>query len=281
MRSYTHIAIATNLLLAIAAPAQTLPVSEPTQRQQQEAGQAQAMQWQIQSAMSRVDGAWIVQEIKKLQEQQEQLLLDEAGASGRERGIEKAISQYTAMTRERADSDPAVKEFEKVVAARESQVKDMQERLKIGICTPAETLAASALLAQSHADLAAAKQRAAGGSQSSDALDAWNREAMNLSIEKMDRHARLDYIAARLEKLNRLDEDLTDLTDASNNLAYNNMLIKNPFGAAQPEPEPGAATKPAEVGELIKRLKADQANLAAAPSTRPAAGDPNPAANSR
>jgi len=277
--------MAANLLLAVVAAAQTLPATDapradtgaqPRSRQeQQEEHQVQLLQMQIQNAIGRIDGAWVGQQIKKLQEQQEQLLLDEAGSRGRQRGIEEAIERYTEIARRRADSDPVVGELEKVISFREQELKRMEQLHKVAAISASEVNAAETELAQSRVGLAEAQQRAAGGSPTINALDTWNREAMNLSIEKMDRHARLDYIAGRLEKLNKLEEDLMDLTDASNTLAsnQNNSL----FAGSQLEPQ--HVTKSTEVAELIKRLKADQANLAASPSTRAATGDTNPEGN--
>jgi hypothetical protein len=279
--------MAANLLLAVVAAAQTLPATDapradtgaqPRSRQeQQEEHQVQLLQMQIQNAIGRIDGAWVGQQIKKLQEQQEQLLLDEAGSRGRQRGIEEAIERYTYMMQKRVHDDPVAGELEKVISFREQELKRMEQLHKVAAISASEVNSAEMELAKSRADLAEAKQRAAGGSPTGNALDVWNREAMNLSIEKMDRHARLDYIAGRLEKLNRVQEDLMDLDDASTNLANINALKNGLFGGSQPDD--GAGAKLPDVTELIKRLKADQANLAASPSTRAATGDTNPEGN--
>ena len=279
-----RIAVAANLLVVAALAAQTAPPPDATSpaaeaRQQREAQQIQLQQTQIQNAISRLDGAWVVQEIKKLQEQQEQLLLDEAGAVGRQRGIELAIDKYTAMMRDRAAGDPVVGELEKVISFREQELKRMMQLQKVAAISAGEVNNAETELAKSRVDLAEAKRRAAGGSSTSSALDDWNREAMNLSIEKMDRHARLDYIAGRLGKLNRLDEDLMDLTDALNNLNTTAVTLPNNdlFGGSHPAA--GTTAKSPDVDALLKRLKADQAAVAGTASTRPAAVDEAPTTN--
>jgi hypothetical protein len=63
-----------------------------------------------------------------------------------------------------------------------------------------EVSAAEAAVAESRVALAAAKQHAAGGNGANDALDVWNRQAMDLSIEEMERRQRLQYIANRLDQ---------------------------------------------------------------------------------
>lgn len=172
-------------------------------------------------------------------------MLEEAGARGRRRGIEEAVDRYTAMTQKRADDDPVVAELERVISFREQELKRLDQLQKVGAVSPSELNAAETSLANSRVELASAKQRAAGGTSASEALDNWNREAINLSIDEMDRQARLDYIAARLQKLNKVDQDIRDLESAKAN---------------------------DDVNALISRLKSDYADLSSTsdqPTTRP------------
>lgn len=212
--------------------------------------EARALQEQITQAVNRIDTVSIGAAAKKLKEEQEQLRLEAAGAEGRKHGLENAIKEYTEMIQVRADEDPVVKELEKIPAYREQELKRMQQLLKINAVSPNEVNSAEAALASARADLAAAKQRAAGA-RSIEALDDWNRELMNLSIDSTERRARLDYINARLQKVNKVDEDWTDLNEISGELS-------GPlFGANQSRP----SIKPEHVKELINRLKSDYADL--------------------
>jgi chromosome segregation ATPase len=138
--------------------------------------------------------------IEKLQEQQEQLQLDAAGADGRRQGLERAIKEYTATAADRAASDEAVKQLEKVAAVRAQQLERVQQLYKAGAVQSNEVATAEAAVAQAQADVALAKQRAAGGPGPNSALDTWNREAMNLSVEESERRARLKYIQSRLDQ---------------------------------------------------------------------------------
>ena len=149
--------------------------------------------------------------IEKLQEQQEQILLDAAGAQGRRQGLEDAIKRYTATAAERAASDEAAKQLEKVVAVRQQQLQRVQQLFQAGATPSTEVAAAEAAVAQAQADVAIAKQRAAGESGPNSALDAWNREAMNLSIEESERRARLKYIQSRLEQYKQVIAQAGDL----------------------------------------------------------------------
>lgn len=257
MRKSIFIAIVVNLLILGTAWPQTAP-PDPARPEAAQPGnelqtsRGQLLQVQIKKAMDRVDGASIVAAIRKLQEQQEQLLLEAAGATGRRRGLESAIDKYTEMAQVRADQDPVVAELDKVVAFREQEMKRMEQLQKVGAVSASDVNASETALANSRAELAAAKQRAAGGKSSSEALDGWNREAMNLSIDATERQARLGYIEDRLQKLNKVNEDLVDLIDASNDMASGQF----------PGAQIGHKITPEDVNELISRMKTDYANLA-------------------
>jgi chromosome segregation ATPase len=178
---------------------------------------------QIAQDSGRIDvsSEGILAAVQKMEEQEEQLQLEEAGAAGRRQGLEEAVKKYTDMAKARGDSDPVVTELEKVANLRERELSRMQQLLKTAAVSESDVGAAAMALAQSRAELAAAKQRAAGGAGASEALDGWNREAMNLSIEGLDRQARLHYLAARLAqlkqavtKLPRLDQAVHELNRA-------------------------------------------------------------------
>ena len=148
--------------------------------------------------------------LDKLQEQHEQLELDEAGARGRREGLEKAIAQLSDRLKQRTQSDAVADELKKVVQVREQQLKRVEEAYKSATVAQAEVDSAEAALAQSKADLAGARQRAIG-SGSAEALDAWNRELLTLSVEEQERQARLEYIKERLQQLAAVQEQVDDL----------------------------------------------------------------------
>jgi chromosome segregation ATPase len=175
---------------------------------------------EIAQATGRVDvsAQGLRRSIEKLQEQQEQIQLDDAGAQGRRQGLEEAIKQYTARAADRAASDEAAKQLEKVVAVREEQLKRVQQLFQAGAAPSSEVAAAEAAVAQAQADVAMAKQRAAGETGPNSALDAWNREAMTLSIEESERQGRLKYIRDRLDQYKQVIAHVADLEQLTGDL---------------------------------------------------------------
>lgn len=168
---------------------------------------------EIAQATGRVDVSpeGIRAAVEQLQAQQEKLMLDEAGAQGRREGLERAIKEYSAAATERASSDEAVKQLESVAALREAELKRKLQLQKVGAIAQDELSAAEAAVAQARADVAVAKHHAAGDTGPNSALDVWNRELMNLSIEQAERQARLNYIRDRLDKYNKIAASVDNL----------------------------------------------------------------------
>lgn len=149
--------------------------------------------------------------VAQLQQQQEQLMLDEAGAQGRRAGLEQAIKEYSSAAVGRAQSDEAVKQLQSVLDIREAELKRKLQLQKVGAIAADEIAQAEAAVAQARADVADAKHRIAGDVGPNSALDVWNRELMNLSIEQAERQARLDYIRSRLDKYGQVTTAVSDL----------------------------------------------------------------------
>ena len=165
------------------------------------------------------------QDIARLIEQEEQLKLEEAGAKGRRQGLEKAIAQLSHRLEDRVKSDPVAAELQRAVEAREQQVRLLEEHFKTGVATQADVLAAQAALAQAKADLAAAHQHAAGPG-SVEALDAWDRELLKLSVDDQERQARLQYIGERLKDLASAFDNVIELERTVEPLAEADKLLR-------------------------------------------------------
>lgn len=165
------------------------------------------------------------QDVGRLVEQREQLEMEAAGANGRRDGLEKAIAQLSHRLEDRVKADPVAKELEKAADAREQQVKLLEENFKRAVVTQADVLAAQAALAQAKAELASARQHAAGAG-SVEALDAWDRELLKLSVDGQERQARLQYITERLKKLAPALEDVADLERTSEHVALADKLLR-------------------------------------------------------
>ena len=190
--------------------------------------------------------------IDKLQQQQEQLELDEAGAVGRQRATEEAVARFTEEAKKRLDAgDPVVSELEKVVALREKQLARMQALMQNGAVSVESMDAAETALGQAKAEVAAARKNAAGGSGITEALSAWNREAMNLSIERAERSAKLDYIKDRIDRLrsgagllDKLDRAIQNENEAANQLMKAKLIANNRNNLFPTPADPSAAPPP-------------------------------------
>src|SRR5262249_49004582 len=76
------------------------------------------------------------------------------------------------------------------------QVQLTQKQAGLGLTNPADTQVAAAALAEAKARLAERKLAAAGAG---DALAAWNRQLLDLTIDLHERDARLAMIADKLD----------------------------------------------------------------------------------
>jgi hypothetical protein len=146
-----------------------------------------------------VDPETVHRLITTLQEQREQMELEAAGADGRRAALQEAIAKLSKQLDDRAASDQVSVELAKVVDIRETQVKRQKALYDHGNIPQSEVDAAQAALASARAELAAARQKAVS-SASGDALDAWNRQLLELTIAAQERAARLKFVVDRLEK---------------------------------------------------------------------------------
>jgi len=135
--------------------------------------------------------------ITQLQEQREQLELDQAGDDGRRHGLEEAVAKLSNQVKGRLESDQLAAELSKLVEIRQKQLDSLQQPFKVGAVGQQEVYAAEANLASARAELAADRQKAPGVSLI-DALDAWNRQLLELDIAAAERRARLQLIRHRL-----------------------------------------------------------------------------------
>jgi hypothetical protein len=152
----------------------------------------------------------IRQAITKLQEQQEQLQLDKAGAAGRYQGLTVAIDELTAQMKKKADSDAAAAELEHVLSLRQQELKRTQELSQARAISQHDLEQAESAVAEARVKLLEVRRQAIG-TTNSESLDTWNRELINLSVSEQERRARLDFIEKRLEQLSNALPRLDDL----------------------------------------------------------------------
>lgn len=194
---------------------------------QQAAASVRELKDQIRSetGLTNVEGNDLRRIASNLQEQRENLQLEEAAAQGRRTGIEKAIDTFTERQEKRANSDEASSELKAAVDSRQAQLDRLREAVRSKTANVAELEAAEAALLYARAELAAARQRAAG--PATDAIDAWNRELMNLEVAGQERRAKLRYIEERLKVLQPALGDVDRLEQGERELQQNEADLLN------------------------------------------------------
>lgn len=140
------------------------------------------------------------QALKSLQEQQEKLQLEHAGAEGRRKGLMEAIDQMTSKIQKKAQSDDAVGELEQVLKLREQAMKRIERLSQQNAVSPEQLEEAQVRVADARLKLIEVRRQAVG-TTNAESLDVWNRELMNLSIDEEEREARLHLISQRLNEL--------------------------------------------------------------------------------
>lgn len=141
----------------------------------------------------------IRQGLARLQEQQEQLQLEQAGAEGRRKGLMEAIDKMTAQIQKKAQADSAAGEMDQVLALREQELKRTQELARQAAVSREQLEEAQVRVADARLKLLEVRRQAIGANAES--LDTWNRELINLSIGELERDGRLRFIRERLEHL--------------------------------------------------------------------------------
>lgn len=186
----------------------------------------------------------------QMDEEAERLALEQAGADARQKALEIAIEQQAKRAEAAVQTDEVAAELQKVVDARTTQVKRMEQLQATGAIPNADVDGAMAALAEARARLAERRQHtaaAAGGA----ALADWNRELLNLSVANAERHAKLKFLEDRREGLAtalRAADDVSDYKDAMD-------------GALRDRDKAARELKDSE--EMLRNLKA------ALPTTRP------------
>jgi chromosome segregation ATPase len=147
--------------------------------------------------------------ISTLQEQREQLSLDDAGAEGRRNALREAVANLSVQLDQKVQANEVTKAMQAVLDVRRSQLERIKALIKTGAAAQAEADQAEANVAAAVADQASARQKILG-TAAAETLDVWNRELMEVTISREERHARLKYIETRLtalsEALGNLDQ---------------------------------------------------------------------------
>src|SRR5258708_30101882 len=116
---------------------------------------------------------------ERLQQQQEAMEVEEAGAHGRQGALEATIAKYSEQMKKRAASDEVSTELAKVLDARMSQLKRLELLRNQGNVSQAAVDDAQASVAAAQAAGATSPQAASGAAGG--ALGVWGRGVGRLS----------------------------------------------------------------------------------------------------
>ena len=146
--------------------------------------------------------------VTKLEDERQRLELDVAGMEARQKALEEAIARTAKQFEARAQDDPVVAELEKGVKALEKYVELTRQQFDNGRVSATAVAEAEAKLAESRVQYLDRKRGAAGAGAGAagDPLSNLNRDLENISIEMVDRKARLEYVRNRLVPLREASE---------------------------------------------------------------------------
>lgn len=162
----------------------------------------EAIRQELRQATGRADVSpeGMRQAITRLQDRQEQLLLDGAGAEGRRAGLTDAIAKLTSQMKDKANSDAAVDELKQVIALREKELQRLRQLEDSHAVSQKAVEDAQAAVADARVKLIEVHRQAIGNTNA-ESLEMWNRELMSLSVAELERRARLRFIEGRLNRL--------------------------------------------------------------------------------
>lgn len=156
---------------------------------------------QLRKATDRIDVSpeGLRQAIASLDQEHQRLALEQAGLSVRQTALQSSIAELSKKAEASASDDPAGKQLQAVVKAREAELERLHMMYKQGAVPMSE-------VAKSESELAEAKfrllerQSAVTKSAGGDALAELNKDLVNLSISVADNQARIDYIRKALAR---------------------------------------------------------------------------------
>jgi hypothetical protein len=142
--------------------------------------------------------------------ERQRLELELAGMQARQKAVEEWIDKTSRQIEVQAKEDPVVAELEKAVAAQEQLVKMTRQRFESGVVPQTELAAAEAKLSDVKISLLDRRRGSAAASGSTDPLAALTRELQTLSIDTVDRKARLAFVEKRIAPLREAAAAVSD-----------------------------------------------------------------------
>jgi chromosome segregation ATPase len=151
--------------------------------------------------------------LSKLEEEKQKLELDVMGKQARRDALDQQIAKQSQTIQKKVEDDAIATELQKAADAREQKVKFVQQQFKQGLATQADINDAVAAAADAQAKLLQRRHDAAAEA-GGDALQAFNREAVTLSVDLSEAKARLKFVQDRLTHLAGASDDVDQLERA-------------------------------------------------------------------
>ena len=148
--------------------------------------------------------------LSKLEDERQRLELELAGMEARQRAVEEWLDRTSKQMEEQAKADPVIAELEKAVAAQEQVVKMARRQSESGTVPQTEVAAAEAKLSDVKINLLDRKRGTGTAAGAQDPLANLTRELQSLSIDTVDRKARLAFVEKRIAPLREAAASVSD-----------------------------------------------------------------------
>ncbi len=168
-------------------------IADLAESQQQVADKIANVTHQIDASIESVHAA-----MSKLTQEQQALAIELVGMEARKEALQKTIADQSNRMEARVKADPVCKELQKVVDARTEHLERVKKMVETGQAPISEISTATASLAEVRARLLEREELVASRA-GGELLAAWNRELLNLSIDRAEKSAKATFIEDKLD----------------------------------------------------------------------------------
>jgi hypothetical protein len=172
----------------------------------------------VASGRADVSAKNVSEALTRLEEEKQKVELEMMGKKARRAALEEQLAKQSDTVEKRINDDAIAAELEKVVKIRQEAMDRLKKLHDSGNVSNTEVNEAVSAAAEARAKLLE-RRRDAAAEAGGDALQAFNRELLNLSIEQRELEARLDYIARHLPGLREASDLAGDLDRAESDVA--------------------------------------------------------------
>ena len=136
--------------------------------------------------------------MSKLDQECQTLAVDLVGIEARHEALQKTIADQSKRMEDRVQGDPICQELQKVVDARTENLEQTKKMVQAAVASSTDLSTAVVALAEVKAKFLE-RQEVVAARSGGDLLAAWNRELLNLSIDKAEKSAKAKFIDKQLD----------------------------------------------------------------------------------